>query len=431
MEPQRYSKKQENDLTFPCFHVIVIGGGPAGLFTALHIGRDKTVLLLEKNNRPGKKLLLSGSGRCNLTHTGAVDAFLEHYGPNYRFLRTALQSFSNEDLIRFFNKRRLPTTIDKSGKIFPANGTAEAVLDILLEECRKQNVRIHSNEAVSTIDVTDDAGHRFHIVTPVGEYYCRCLVIATGGKSYPGTGSSGDGFKFAKSLGHTIVTPKPALTPVYIKDYQFAAISGVSLANRTVYLYRGDKKIKEHRGDIGFTHKGLSGPGILDFSRYMERNDILKLAVAGRTEEDFTRNFKEAAESHGKTSIKRFLKEFDIPDSLIGIMLRQLDIPQEEKLANITRHNRSRLIELCCRFPFVIEKPGGFAAAMVTAGGVSLKEVSSQTMESKLIPGLYFAGEVLDIDGDTGGYNIQAAFSMGYLAARGISAGGCCSPQKS
>jgi predicted Rossmann fold flavoprotein len=410
------------------FDVIIIGGGPAGMFAAIHMGRDKNVLLLEKNKRPGKKLLLAGSGRCNLTHTGDIEHFLEHYGANRRFLRNALKSFSNEDLIRFFNKRRLPTNIDKNGKVFPASGNAAAVLGILLEECRKQNVLIHTDEAVSKIAIKDIRDPGFRIVTRAGEYNCRYLVIATGGKSYPGSGSTGDGFDFARSVGHTVIDPKPALAPVYIKDYGFAAVSGVSLSNRRVYLYRGGKKIKEHRGDIGFTHKGLSGPGILDFSRYMERNDTLRLAVAAQKEEDFTRSFMETAEKEGKISIKRFLKKFDIPVGLTGIILRQLDIHQDEKLANITRQKRARLIEFFCRYPFVIEKVGGFDVAMVTRGGVSLKEVSSKTMESGLIPGLYFAGEVLDIDGDTGGYNIQAAFSTGYLAARAIS--GECRHQK-
>ena len=326
------------------------------MFAAIHMGRDKNVLLLEKNNRPGKKLLLSGSGRCNLTHTGDIQLFLQHYGANYRFLRNAFKSFSNEDLISFFKKRHLPTGIDKNGKVFPAAGDAGTVLRILLQECQKQNVLIQTAEAVSKIEIRDMEAPGFHVVTPVGEYICRRLVIATGGKSYPATGSTGDGFRFAKSLGHRVITPKPALAPVYIKDYGFAAVSGVSLSNRTVYLYRGDKKIKEHLGDIGFTHKGLSGPGILDFSRYMQRNDTLRLAVAAQKEEEFTRGFMETAEKQGKMSIKRFLKGFDIPVSIIGIILQQLDIRQEEKLANITRPKRVRLIEFVCGYPFVVEK---------------------------------------------------------------------------
>jgi len=404
------------------FDVIVVGGGPAGLFAALHVGRNQKVLLLEKNHRPGKKLLMSGSGRCNLTHSGDIQLFQEHYGANFRFLRNALNTFSNEDLMGYFNKRRLPTTIDKNGKVFPAVGDAGSLLNILLDQCQKQKVRLQTNKAVSKIEnLTDTSAPGFRVHTPGGIYTTRHLVLAVGGKSYPASGSSGDGFIFAQSLGHTVVTPKPALTPVYVKAYRFATISGVSLPHRMIYLYRGNKKIKEHQGDVGFTHKGLSGPGILDFSRYMERNDTIKLAVAAQNEAEFSKRFMETVAGKGKISIKGFLKGFDIPVSLIELILQQLEIPADEKPSNITRQKRIGLIEYCCGYPFIIENVGGFNVAMVTSGGVSLKEVNAKTMESRLVPGLYFAGEILDIDGDTGGYNIQAAFSTGYLAARAIS----------
>ncbi|MDQ1350504.1 MAG: hypothetical protein QG657_806, partial [Acidobacteriota bacterium] len=322
--------------------------------------------------------------------------------------------FSNDDLINFFREKGLGIIIDKNGKVFPRTGNSRDVLGILINECKNNNVRIVYNEAVLKIEKREPA---FWIKTKDNEYLCPKLVISTGGKSYPSSGSSGDGYGFAKDLGHTVVSPKPALTPVFIKDYQLGEIAGVSLQNRTVYLYRDNKKVKEHRGDIGFTHNGLSGPGILDFSRYMEKKDILKIDFANRKAEAFAREFIEAAEKEGKISIGKFLKGYDIPVSLVRIILCQLNLDRNEKLANINKSIRNRLVDSFCQYPFVIENIGGFDIAMVTKGGISLNEVSAKTMESKKVRGLFFAGEVLDIDGDTGGYNIQAAFSTGYLAA--------------
>lgn len=322
--------------------------------------------------------------------------------------------FSNDDLINFFREKGLGILIDKNGKVFPRTGNSRDVLAILINECKNNNVRIGFNEAVLKIEKREPD---FRIKTKDNEYICPKLVISTGGKSYPSSGSAGDGYGFAESLGHTVVSPKPALTPVFIKDYPLGEIAGVSLQNRAVYLYRENKKVNEHRGDIGFTHNGLSGPGILDFSRYMEKKDILKIDFANRNAEDFTREFIEAAEKEGKISIGKFLKGYDIPVRLVRIILCQLNLDGNEKLANINKHMRNRLVDSFCQYPFVIENIGGFDIAMVTKGGISLNEVSSKTMESKKVKGLFFAGEVLDIDGDTGGYNIQAAFSTGYLAA--------------
>lgn len=396
------------------FDLIIIGAGPAGLFTAVNIKNGKQVLVLEKNAVPGKKLLISGSGRCNMTHSGDISEFFNHYGDNSRFLKTALRQFSNDDLMNFFREKGLGIIIDKNGKVFPRSGNSRDVLAILIDECKKNNVRIDYNEAVLKVEKRDRG---FWIKTKNNEYICHKLVISTGGKSYPSSGSSGDGYDLAKDLGHTIVSPKPALTPGFIKNYKLGEISGVSLQNRTVYLYRDNKKIREHRGDIGFTHTGLSGPGILDFSRYMEKTDILKIDFANRKGEDFTRTFIEAAEREGKISIGKFLKGYDIPVSLVRIILRELGLDRNEKLAFINKKMRNRVVDSFCEYPFVIENIGGFDIAMVTRGGISLNEVSSKTIGSKLVKDLFFAGEVLDIDGDTGGYNIQAAFSTGYLAA--------------
>jgi predicted Rossmann fold flavoprotein len=246
-------------------------------------------------------------------------------------------------------------------------------------------------------------------------------VITTGGMSYPATGSTGDGYHFAKQLGHSIVPPKPSLSPVFIREYTMASISGVSVQNKLVYLYRGDKKIIEHRGDIGFTHKGLSGPGILDFSRHIVSGDILKVNFIDIRTDDFRNELIKVSEKEGKIAIQTYLKKFDLPRSLVLLILQSININPETRLAEITKIQRNQLVAVFCEFPFTVEKVGGFNMAMVTAGGVCLDEVNPKTMESKLVPGLFFAGEVLDIDGDTGGYNLQAAFSMGFLVGKRMS----------
>jgi len=397
-------------------NVIIIGAGPAGLFTAIHC-KGLKVIVLEKNATPGKKLLISGTGRCNLTHDCKLSEFFDHYGKNQRFLKTALYSFTNTDLIRFFNDHGLKTVVDKNGKVFPASQKAEDVLKVLLDVCKKHKIEIACNQQVTGIQKTDTG---FEVKTNSGIFTSRFLVITTGGMSYPATGSTGEGYHFAKQLGHSIVPPKPSLSPVFIRDYTMTAISGVSVQNKTVYLYRGDKKITEHSGDIGFTHKGLSGPGILDFSRNILSGDVLKVNFIDIRTDDFRNELIKVSEKEGKTAIQTYLKKFDLPRSLVLLVLQSINMEPETRLAEITKVQRNQLVAAFCEYPFTVEKVGGFNTAMVTAGGVSLDEIHPKTMESKLVPGLYFAGEVLDIDGDTGGYNLQAAFSTGFLVGQKI-----------
>jgi len=397
--------------------VIIIGAGPAGLFTAIHC-KGLKVIVLEKNATPGKKLLISGTGRCNLTHDCKLSDFYVHYGANHRFLKTALHGFTNFDLIRFFEDHGMETVVDKNGKVFPASQKASDVLQVLINVCNKNKVEIACNQQIIGILKTETG---FEVKTNSGLFTGKFLVIATGGMSYPATGSTGDGYHFAKLLGHSIVPPKPSLSPVFIRDYLMASIAGVSVQNKPVYLYRGDKKISEHNGDIGFTHKGLSGPGILDFSRHILSGDILKVNFIDIRTDDFRNELIKVSEKEGKIAIQTYLKKFDLPRSLVLLVLQSINMEPETRLAEITKEQRNQLVAAFCEYPFKVEKVGGFNTAMVTAGGVSLDEIHPKTMESKLVPGLYFAGEILDIDGDTGGYNLQAAFSTGFLVGQRIS----------
>ena len=397
--------------------VIIIGAGPAGLFAAANI-KNKRVLLLDKNDIPGRKLLIAGSGRCNLTHDCKLSEFFKHYGNNHRFLKAALNSFTNQDLINFFVSRGLNTITDKNGKVFPATENSNDVISLLGTELKKNNVEIHYTTNVNEIELLENT---FIVTTTKGKYTAKNLIIATGGLSYLVTGSSGDGLAFAKKLGHRIVEPKPALAPVYIKSYTFKELSGVSFINRQISLYRNNKKINEHCGDFGFTHKGLSGPGILDFSRFMEKNDVLKINFTPVNAEELRNTIIADVSKEGKISIKNYLKRFDMPECVIKHILDELNIAHSNQIATISKDMRNKLVEAIANYPFIIEQVGGYNTAMATCGGVELSEVNTNTMESKLVKNLYFAGEVLDIDGDTGGYNIQAAFSTAFLAAKHIS----------
>jgi hypothetical protein len=398
------------------FDVIVIGAGPAGLMSALQLN-NKRILVLEKNSKPGIKLMISGSGRCNFTHEGSIRDFLCRYGAHGRFLKHALYLFDNQKTIQFFNENGLSTVVDKNGKYFPASDRAGDVLRILMDLCREKKVEFRFESPVLEISKVDDV---FQVKLTEETISASAIVIATGGKSYPKTGSNGDGFSFAKALGHSIVNPKPALTSIVYPQFPFAEISGVAIYNRVISLYRNQKKINEYKGDIGFTHKGLSGPGILDFSRYFEVGDQLKINLCNLPSDVFREKFILESRNNGKLSLKNYLKNLDVPESLVKLILEQIGIDGATTLATISKTERTTIVDNFTNLTFNIECIAGFNQAMATSGGVNLDEVNSKTMESKLIKNLYFAGEVLDIDGDSGGYNIQAAFSTGNLVAQTI-----------
>jgi len=305
----------------------------------------------------------------------------------------------------------------KNSKIFPQSDKATDVLDTLLRVISIQNNSIKTNCTV--LDVTKE--ENVFVVSTQNEIYTSDkLLITTGGMSYPSTGSTGDGFKFAKLLGHKIVPPKPALTPVSIVDYKFGNLSGISLQETPVYLYRNQKKIREYCGDIVFTHKGLSGPGILNFSRFFQQGDVIKINLVKQNQDLFREAYLKSVNNEKGVTIQNFMKRYGIAANLIKSLLDILTINSSSLIGDIPKIKRNELFNCFCECEFVIQKTGSFLSAMTTAGGVSLDEVSSKTLESKLVSGLYFSGEVLDIDGDTGGYNLQAAFSTGVLAAKNM-----------
>jgi predicted Rossmann fold flavoprotein len=403
--------------------LIVIGAGPSGLFCALSsCQKDKRILVLEKKEAPGRKLLISGSGRCNLTHDGDIKAFLDQYGSQDggqgRFLRPALLGFDNRDLISFFEARGLPMVQAERGKVFPGSLKSRDVLKVLVDECHVCGIETRYGQKVRSVLASEEG---FRLIAQDGIYKSPLLVIATGGCSYPATGSTGDGHRFARDLGHNVTELGAALTPVYIKDHPFPDLSGISFSQMEIYLYRNNKKIKEIQGDLLFTHQGLSGPGILDLSRHIRPDDALKLSfVKGMKREEMEGWLQSKVDKDGARGLRSFLGELGLPPRLIKRILVISKIPLYIKGAQMTREMRSLLAENLTGFSAVVEDLGGYDIAMVTRGGVDLREVNPKTMESRLIKGLYLVGEVLDVDGNTGGYNLQAAFSTGMLAARSI-----------
>jgi len=399
--------------------VAVIGAGPAGLFCAIHAAEPgRRILVLEKMETPARKLLIAGSGQCNITHEGGIENFLFHYGDAGTFLKPALLAFTNHDLIRFFHELGLDMEVREDGKVFPATRKSSDVLSHLISACEKQGVALIFGEPVTGIK-NEQGG--FGITTPRNRYHASCLVIATGGASYPATGSSGDGYQFAASMGHTVTEIAPALAPLLIQEFPFSDLSGMSFPRMYFSVWREGKKLFHHTGDVLFTHTGLSGPGILDCSRNIRSGDVVRLSFTNREcHEGFKRLFQEQSATQGTHRVTSVVSGYHIPERLIKKILELASIPQEIPCAHLSRQHRRALVSSLTGYPLTVDALGDFSVAMVTRGGIARNEVNPKTMESRIVKNLYFAGEVLDIDGDTGGYNIQSAFSTGMLAAQGI-----------
>ncbi|MBQ1274720.1 MAG: NAD(P)/FAD-dependent oxidoreductase [Cellulosilyticum sp.] len=400
------------------YHTIIVGAGPAGLFAAQALGQHrKSVLVLERNKRAGRKLLVSGAGQCNFTHDGPIEHFLECYHNQAKFIKKALFSFTNKDTMRFFESLDVPYQVFPNQKVFPKSMKSEDVLGALLKACQKGNVQIEYGQTVGQISIYDGV---YTIETEEGKrYFSDHVVIATGGKSYAPLGSDGKGYEIAQSLGHTIITPRPALTDVRLRENPYKPISGVSVQNAELTLWRQNKKLTQYVGDLLFTHKGISGPVIINTSRWMEVGDQLTINyLYPKTYEEVRKEFSESLAQRGKEEVITFLKPLKLPKTLLQVLCQQIGLDEHTSCAQVNKKMREDLVNILTRCPFTIHQLGGYHIAMVTAGGVHLKEVNPTTMESRKQKGLYFIGEVLDIDGITGGYNIQAAFSTAYLCAQ-------------
>jgi predicted Rossmann fold flavoprotein len=398
------------------FDLLVAGAGPAGLFCGIHAASSgMRVCILEKGGSAGKKLRIAGSGRCNITNAASVQDFVGHYGEAARFVTPALRNFTNADLIEYFSDHGVPLVEMNGGKMFPVSQKSQDILKALLEDLSRLKVTVVYNSPIASVEL--DAG-AFLVRSGDAVYRAKNFLIATGGSSYPVTGSTGDGYRFAQNLGHSIAETAPALTPVLVGDYRFAECAGISIKDAGIRIVRDGKTVCQTKGDVLFTHKGLSGPGILDSSRNIRKGDAILLQLSALSfADEVEKEILAALDASGTRTIKACVCAMEIPERLVLSVLSLCGVDGSQPLSRLNRESRKRISQAIAALSFTVRDLGGYDEAMVTRGGIFLSEVNPKTMESKITPGLYFAGEVLDIDGDTGGYNLQFAFSSGKLAA--------------
>jgi len=403
------------------YDIAIIGAGPAGMMAALRATEcGARVVLIEKNHKPGIKLLMTGKERCNITNAETdIQQFASHFGKKGKFLLSALYRFGMKETIDFFHENKLKTVVERGGRIFPQSGRAEDVHTLFLRRMKQQNVTLVTQCSVKKILHRDHFIER--IICDKHEITAENYLICTGGRSYPGTGSTGDGHQWAKQLGHRIVKPVPALTPVVMKETWIRDLEGLSLKNVRISVYQKNKKMDERFGEALFTDAGMSGPVILDMSKsigtLLERGETILFIDFKPALDDsmLDKRILRDLEKYKNRAIKNILQEL-LPRKMIPVILRLAMIGADTNGHSITKEERKKLRMLLKHFPLTVKKLVGFSKAIITAGGVDLKEVDPKTMRSRIIKNLYFAGEVLDLDGPTGGYNLQVCWSTGCLA---------------
>jgi predicted Rossmann fold flavoprotein len=401
--------------------VVVVGAGAAGFMAAVCAAeRGRRVLLLEKNRKPGVKILMSGGTRCNLTHATDDRGIVEAYGPPGRFLHSALACFGVEDTVAFFEAEGVATKVEETGKVFPVSNKALDVLDALLRRLSRSGVTLALEEPVRDLRARE---HGFALETPQRVVGARRVILTTGGQSYPGSGTTGDGYGWLARLGHTIVPPRPALVPVTVAAPWVAELRGVTVRDAAVRVLDGDRALAARRGSLLFAHFGLSGPVVLDVSREVSghpRPETLFLELdflPALREPELDESLRVEAADAGKKQLAAVLAA-RLPRRLSDALLPQAGLAADRRAAALSRLERARLVAAVKRLRLPVTGTLGFGRAEVTAGGVALLEVDSRTMQSQRVPGLFLAGEVLDLDGPIGGYNFQAAWSTGWLAGQ-------------
>jgi predicted Rossmann fold flavoprotein len=413
------------------YDIIIIGGGPSGLMAAIAASRNGAkVLLIDKGDKLGRKLAISGGGRCNVTNAKELDELIQHIPGNGKFLYSALAQFSNKDIMNFFIDLGIALKEEDRGRMFPVSDKAKTVVDALIQKVRSQGVDIMTLSPVA--EVLYEAGHTAGVQLQTGEIIqSQAVIIATGGKSVPHTGSTGDGFVWIEAAGHTVTELYPTEVPLtsiepFILSRQ---LQGLSLRDITLSVWNPKgKKIIEHEGDLIFTHFGISGPAALRCSQFIvklrKQFNVATVKVTldllpNLNKDQVYKETLELAKNDSKKAIKNVLKPY-LAERLIPLLLEKAGLDEAITFDNIPKQQWLELAELCKAFPIAVNGTLSLEEAFVTGGGVHLKEIDPKTMGSKLVNGLYFCGEILDVHGYTGGYNITAAFTTGFTA--GISA---------
>jgi predicted Rossmann fold flavoprotein len=396
----------------------VIGGGPAGIMAAgAAAGRGHDVTLIEKNKQLGKKLFITGKGRCNITNASPISEFFDNIISNREFLYSSLYTFDNEAIIRLLESYGLNTKVERGNRVFPESDKSSDVIKAFQKYLDHMGAEVLLNSRVSHVYMEDNT---FMVVLTTGEkmQFDR-LVIATGGASYPATGSEGDGYKMARAFGHTVTELKPSLVPIELEEPWLKDLMGLSLKNVTLRAYSDKKLIHEEFGEMIFTHFGISGPIVLTMSNHINRlknKPVLTLDLKPALDDEtldnrLLRDFQEYKNKQLKNALNDLL-----PQKLIPLIIQVSGIYPEKTVHQITREERSKLLEAIKAFPLQFKGFRPLDEAIVTSGGIKVQEVNPSTMESRIVPGLFFAGEIIDIDALTGGYNLQIAYSTGYLA---------------
>ncbi|MBE6793872.1 MAG: NAD(P)/FAD-dependent oxidoreductase [Ruminococcaceae bacterium] len=401
--------------------VVVVGGGPAGLMAASQAalyGNDVT--LLEKNPRTGRKLIITGKGRCNITNACDNTAFISNVVSNPRFLYSAINGFDTSDTVAFFNSLGVETKVERGNRVFPLSDKAMDVADALLSYARSTGVRIVTESAVDALIIEESQVKG--VLSKGRKYSADAVIIATGGKSYPLTGSTGDGYSLAESAGHTITDIVPSLVPLELSGNEYEEMQGLSLKNIAVSIVSEGKKIFEDFGELVFTHYGVSGPVILSASSHLSDYKInnYKLSIDLKPALDFDTLDKRLIRDFEKNNLKEAGNSLGglLPSKMIPVVLSRWGIDKNTRCNSVTKEQRKALVNILKNLDFDIIGTRPIDEAIITRGGVKVSEINPKTMESKLIKGLYFCGEVLDVDAYTGGFNLQIAFSTGYLAGQ-------------
>ena len=427
--------------------VVVIGGGPAGMFAAYFAAKNgHKVTLLEQNEKLGKKLYITGKGRCNITNASDMEDLFANVCSNEKFLYSAFYSYTNEQVVDFFENYGLRTKVERGNRVFPVSDHSSDVIATLSKALKDVGVEvklytkvakliteIYHDEDGQTVIAEKKTGVLKQLIKGVvlednTRILADAIVLATGGISYPSTGATGDGYRFAEGLNHKIVEPRPSLVPFEIQENWVTEMQGLALKNVAITIEREGKKIYSDFGEMLFTHFGVSGPMILSasasikpaFFRDFEHEMTLKIDLKPALDKEqldkrILKDFEEAKNKQYKNSIQKLL-----PSKMIPIIIKLSEIDPDKQVNEITREERAKLVELLKALPMTIIGLRGWNEAIITKGGVSVKQVNPSTMESKLVNGLYFAGELLDLDAMTGGYNLQIAWSTGYLAGNSI-----------